>query len=158
MVEKLGEIISRNKSASQCMLIDELNPVITGWGNYFRHVVSKKVFSKIDHILVKQLIRWAFRRHSRKSKRWAINKYFKSHNNRNWVFKDTFEFEGTEQIFILKRMADIPIVRHVKIKKYANPFDPKWKEYFEKRSRKSDKKTVLRLNKKKNWTKICKSH
>ena len=49
VIEKLGEVISRNKSASQCMLIDELNPVITGWGNYFRHVVSKEVFSKIDH-------------------------------------------------------------------------------------------------------------
>ena len=30
-------------------------------------------------------------------------------------------------------MADIPIVRHIKIKKEANPFDACWKEYFEER-------------------------
>jgi RNA-directed DNA polymerase len=139
LTEKIKEVISKNKSASQCLLIEELNPIITGWGNYFRHVVSKKIFAKIDHILVKNLIRWAFRRHRKKSKRWTIEKYFKEENNRKWVFKDTFEFEGFTKVFILKKLADIPIVRHVKIKKDANPFDPQWDEYFEDRRRKPDK-------------------
>jgi RNA-directed DNA polymerase len=139
ITEKLHEVIEKNKSASQCLLIEELNPVITGWGNYFRHVVSKKVFAKIDHILVGQLKKWAFRRHNNKSKRWAIVKYFKSENNRKWVFKDTFEFEGHIKIFTLKKLADIPIVRHVKIRKDANPFDTQWEEYFEKRKRKASR-------------------
>jgi len=135
ITEKLHEVIFSNKSASQCSLIKQLNPVITDWGNYFRHVVSKKVFAKIDHILVGQLKRWAFRRHNRKSRRWVVEKYFKSDNNRKWVFKDTLKKNDDQKIFILKKMSDIPIARHVKIKKDANPFDSQWNAYFDNRSR-----------------------
>jgi hypothetical protein len=35
-----------NKAAAQNKLIVKLNPVLTGWGNYYRHVISKKIFSK----------------------------------------------------------------------------------------------------------------
>ena len=38
--------------------------------------------------------------------------------------------------FVLKKLADIPIVRHVKIMKDANPFDSDWDEYFEVRRNK----------------------
>jgi RNA-directed DNA polymerase len=140
IVEKLHEVIFSHKSVSQCSLIEMLNPVIRGWGNYFKHVVSKEVFAKIDHILVGLLKHWAFRRHKQKSKRWVINKYFKSENNRKWVFKDTFELNGDKQVFILKSLSDIPITRHVKIKKEANPFDSKWDAYFEKRSQNKSSK------------------
>jgi len=136
---KLHEVIFSNKSASQCSLIEILNPVITGWGNYFRHVVSKKVFAKIDYIVFSQLKRWAFRRHSRKSKKWVLDKYFKSENNRKWVFKDTLEVKDEKQIFTLKKLADIPITRHVKIKMKANPFDSEWVAYFERRCRRTSK-------------------
>jgi RNA-directed DNA polymerase len=135
ITDKLHEVIFSNKSASQCLLIEILNPILTGWGNCFRHAVSKEVFAKIDHIVVGQLKRWAFRRHSNKSKGWVLEKYFKSENNRKWVFKDTFE----KKEFILKRLADIPITRHVKIKKNANPFDNQWDAYFEKRGQKTSK-------------------
>ena len=137
ITEKLHQVIFSNKSATQCLLIELLNPVITGWGNYFRHAVSKEVFAKIDHILVQQLKRWAFRRHSNKSRKWVIEKYFKVENNRKWVFKDSFEWEGKQKDFKLKKLVDIPIIRHVKIKKDANPFDTQWNTYFENRSRKA---------------------
>ena len=139
ITEKLHEVIFSNKSASQCRLIETLNPVITGWGNYFRHVVSKEVFAKIDHIMVGQLKRWAFRRHSRKSKDWVLNKYFKSENSRKWVFKDSLMRKGELQVFTLKKLADIPITRHVKIQSMANPFDPQWDAYFDGRSRKTSR-------------------
>ena len=137
ITEKLHEVIFSNKSASQYRLIKILNPVITGWGNYFKHAVSKVVFAKIDHTLVGQLKRWAFRRHSNKSKGWVLEKYFKSENNRKWVFKDTLEIEGKLQVFKLKKLSDIPIIRHVKIKSDANPFDSQWDNYFENRYRKA---------------------
>jgi len=137
ITEKLHQVIFSNKSATQCLLIELLNPVITGWGNYFRHAVSKEVFAKIDHILVQQLKRWAFRRHSNKSRKWVIEKYFKVEKNRKWVFKDSFEWEGKQKDLKLKKLADIPIIRHVKIKKDANPFDTQWNTYFENRSRKA---------------------
>jgi RNA-directed DNA polymerase len=139
ITEKLHEAIFKNKAATQCLLIEILNPIITGWGNYFRHAVSKKVFAKIDHLLAGQLKRWAFRRHHNKSRGWVLDKYFKTDNNRKWVFQDSCQVKGKTKVFTLKKMADIPIVRHVKIKKDANPFDPLWDAYFLNRSRKASK-------------------
>jgi RNA-directed DNA polymerase len=139
IVEKLHEVIFDHKAVSQWMLIAMLNPIITGWGNYFRHVVSKEVFAQIDHILVGQLKRWSFRRHNKKSKEWVLNKYFKTVDKRSWVFACTRSIKDAKKVFTLKKMADIPIVRYVKVKKDANPFDPQWFDYFAERSRKVSK-------------------
>ena len=43
---------------------------------------------------------------------------------------------GKLAIFVLRKLADIPIVRHVKIRKEANPFDSAWDDYFEDRRKK----------------------
>nr|WP_298653728.1 group II intron maturase-specific domain-containing protein [uncultured Proteiniphilum sp.] len=131
--EKLHGIISGNKSATQGQLIGLLNPVITGWGNYFKHVVSKDIFAAIDHVLVLQLKRWAFRRHTDKSREWVKNKYFQTEGNRKWVFAQTVEKDGGKKTYTLRKLADIPITRHLKIKMEANPFDGDWYEYFDKR-------------------------
>ena len=131
--EKLHEIIFSNKTATQSQLIERLNPVIRGWGNYFKHVVSKEVFASIDHVLILQLKRWAVRRHTKKSHKWVMDKYFHTENNRKWVFTETVEENGSRKTFTLRKLADIPITRHLKIKMDANPFDANWYEYFEKR-------------------------
>ena len=136
MTEKLHEVIFSHKAVEQNVLIDILNPVITGWGNYFRHVVSKEVFSHIDHILVGQLKHWAFRRHPKKSKIWVLDKYFKSDGRRKWRFMQVIKVSDNLITFALKKLADIPIVRHVKIMNDANPFDSAWDEYFEVRRKK----------------------
>lgn len=57
-------------------MIEDLNPVLRGWGNYYSGVVSKTTFSKIDHILTNQLKRWSYRRHTNKSRKWIKDKYF----------------------------------------------------------------------------------
>ena len=75
--EKLHEVVfKKNKAVAQQKLIEELNPVLRGWGNYYRGVVSKNTFSKIDHILTNQLKRWSYRRHTNKSRKWIKDKYF----------------------------------------------------------------------------------
>jgi RNA-directed DNA polymerase len=43
------------------------------------------------------------------------------------------EVSGKNYTFVLKKLSDIPISRHVKIKKEANPFDSAWYAYFGKR-------------------------
>jgi RNA-directed DNA polymerase len=43
---KVCAIIKTNPCATAGQLIDELNPLLRGWTNYHRHVVSKKVFHK----------------------------------------------------------------------------------------------------------------
>jgi RNA-directed DNA polymerase len=126
ILEKVKTIIKNNRQTKQENLIRLLNPVIRGWGNYYSHVVSKKIFSQIDHHIVKMLIRWAKRRHPKKSRNWISNRYFESCDDRNWVFRA----DKTE----LLEMAKIPIKRHIKIRKDANPYDTEYGNYFRKRS------------------------
>ena len=133
MTGKLHEVVFSHKEVAQNVLIGILNPIITWWGNYFRYVVSKEVFSKIDHIWNGQLKRWAFRRHPKKSKTWVVDKYFKSDGRRKWCFMQKLKEADTITTFVLKNLADIPIIRHLKIKKDANPFDSAWDAYFEER-------------------------
>jgi RNA-directed DNA polymerase len=125
VLKKIKNIIKNNKQAKQENLIRLLNPVIRGWGNYFSHVVSKEIFFNIDFKIIQMLVKWAIRRHSGKSKKWVCQKYFCNVGNRNWVFKSR-DIE-------LRMMAKIPIIRHIKIRKDANPFDPDYNEYFRKR-------------------------
>ncbi len=65
------------KSWSQEHLINKLNPIIRGWTNYHRSVVSSETFRKLDHILWAMLWKWAKRRHHNKSKKWIVDKYWK---------------------------------------------------------------------------------
>lgn len=57
-------------------LIRELNPKIRGWANYHRHVVSKRIFNRVDHEIFSCLWRWARRRHPKKNLRWIKRKCF----------------------------------------------------------------------------------
>ncbi|MHC5739800.1 group II intron maturase-specific domain-containing protein [Nostoc sp. CHAB 5715] len=44
-----------------------LNPVITGWANYFSTVVSKETYSELDMKVYQKLKSWGKRRHPNKS-------------------------------------------------------------------------------------------
>lgn len=135
VVKKLHEEVFGNKSVSQSVLIELLNPVIRGWGNYFKHHVSKKVFARIDHILTRQLMEWVYRRHKNKSKKWVIRKYFHRKGRNGWIFGCCRKQKNENVNFTLCKMKEIPITRYIKVRKDANPFDPKWNDYFEKRAR-----------------------
>jgi RNA-directed DNA polymerase len=112
-------------------LIYQLNPVLRGWANYHRFVVSKRVFSNIDSDIYKALWRWAIRRHSHnKNYHWIKQKYFKSIGNRNWVFCAK-SGKNTVKLF---KMESIPIKRFIKIRNGANPYDPDWSDYFNSRN------------------------
>jgi len=127
---KARAIIAKNPSASAADLIQQLNPLIRGWVNYHRHVVSKDTFQKIDHAIFQTLWRWAKRRHRNKSSLWIRNRYF----GQLWRFhakvKDN---NGNHKTTYLYRAAAVPIQRHIKIKAQANPYHPAWERYFEKR-------------------------
>ncbi|NMY12154.1 group II intron reverse transcriptase/maturase [Pseudomonas veronii] len=133
-LDKIREIIKGNKTAKQVNLIRLLNPVLRGWANYHRHVVSKKTFARIDHNIWSMLWQWATRRHPNKGVKWVKERYFRTQGARNWIFAATEEKEdGSKRDFILLKESDTPIQRHIKIKAAANPYDPQWEQYFESR-------------------------
>ena len=114
VTRKVSDVIKRAKAWNQENLIYALNPIIIGWSNYHRSVVSAEVFSKLDHRMWNMLWRWAKRRHPNKSRTWVARKYWHSEGSRNWVF-------STERNR-LKLFSDTKIVGHPSLKLDKNPY------------------------------------
>jgi RNA-directed DNA polymerase len=122
----LSELISQNKAAKQANLIGVLNPVIAGWANSYRAVVSAKTFQRLDHRLYEKLRRWAFFRHPRKGRRWVIQRYWDTPPGKSWDFRDR---DGPP----LNQHGRVPIVRHVKVRGQASPYDGNWRYWAARR-------------------------
>ena len=123
----------KNRHVKTDRLIGLLNPMIRGWTNYFRHVVSKETFAKLDSLIWSSVWNWAVKRHPTKSRQWVKKKYFTRRNGRDWIFTGK---DGRQ----LVSAADVPIKRHIKIRTVANPYESEWTDYFEKRHRPSEPK------------------
>jgi RNA-directed DNA polymerase len=137
-IGRIRQVIRDNRHISAGQLIVTLNPVIRGWAMYHRHVVSKAIFSSLHHEIVINLLRWARWRHRSKGGRWRKRKYFKRVGLDNWVFFGVYK--GKErQLF---NIGKLPIKRHTAIRAAANPFDPAWEMYFEKRLERRMAKTL----------------
>jgi RNA-directed DNA polymerase len=135
-LEGVRETIRANRSVKQETLIRLLNPKIRGWANYHRHVVAKKTYEAVDHHIWQALWRWARRRHPNKSCDWVRRKYFRTLGHRHWVFNaEARGNNGKPRRLTLFKASDIRIVRHVRVKSDANPFDPAWDSYFAQRKR-----------------------
>ncbi len=133
---KVRDIIKSSKSIKQEILIRRLNPVIRGWVNNQRYVVSSKVFSTVDYEIYKCLWQWAKRRHKKKSRKWIARKYWHDIDSRQWTFSVPYENQGTEGKPLyckLEYATDTKIIRFKKIVAEANPFDEYWTDYFEER-------------------------
>lgn len=101
---------------------------------YHRHVVSKQVFHDVDHAIFLALWAWARRRHRNKPRRWIKAKYFCQVGLNHWVFTGMFKDEsGQMRTSHLFAASSLRIQRHTKIRAEANPHDPAWETYFEKR-------------------------
>lgn len=136
LLSKVRAVIKANPQAKAGHLIMQLNPIIRGWANYHRHVVSKKTFNKVDWLIYGKVWRWARRRHRKKNVTWVNQKYFKPYGNRKRVFTgEVRNNDGTIKQVRLYQAAKTPTIRHRKIKGAANPYDPEWELYFEKRHR-----------------------
>ena len=123
--EKVQTVCKTDGTRTQNELIRHLNPIIRGWANYYRHVVSSRVFSDIDHAIWRAIWNWARRRHPTRKPQWVKDRFFARLGGRDWVFSD-----GSAVLF---RMQSLPIRRHVVVRGDANPFDPADAEYFARR-------------------------
>jgi len=136
MLEKVRTIVKENHSIKQDTLIRRLNPIIRGWVNNQRFVVSSEAFSRIDHEIYKCLWRWAMRRHKKKGRKWIASRYWRQIGTRKWTFSCKTESKkdnGEPYYLRLEYATDTKIIRYVKIISEANPFDEVWVEYYEER-------------------------
>ncbi len=113
---KIAEIIDTHKTNPQAALISKLNPIIRGWSNYYSTVVSKETFNKMDMLTWQKLKAWAKSRG-----KGSINKdkYWRTVGDRNWCF-------STEDGLELNQHSDTSIVRHIKVKGAASPYNGDW--------------------------------
>lgn len=142
---KVRSLIKKHRMAPQQRVLEILNPVIRGWANYHRHVVSKETFSKVDHLIWRALWNWARFRHPNKGRRWIAKRYFHTVKSRSWVFgvalsEEVAEIKGRARTDLVNASA-IAIRRHRKIESQANPYDPDWSGYFEERLRSKMRQT-----------------
>ena len=131
IIQKIRKVIEQHKTINANKLIKMLNPIIRGWCNYHRKVISSRIFAKLDSEIFRKLWSWVKRRHLDKTTKWIKAKYFGSFKRRDWVF---FAKEN-ERIIKLFSAQSTKIVRHLKIRNNANPFDANWNEYFIERKR-----------------------
>ena len=116
--QALRDVVQTHKTAPQQVVIGKLNPLITGWVNYFSTVCSKETFGKMDALTYAKLRRWAQRRHPNKSRTWVATKYWQPDEG-TWTFRVP---EGKR----LYRHAEKPIRRHGKVEGARSPFDGDW--------------------------------
>ena len=136
-LEKVRGLIGANQSVSQTLLMAVLNPVIRGWANYHRHCAATDTFDRVDHEIWRALWQWAKRRHPKKSRDWVKKHCFPTWRNRAWTFAAKTGKRTPEGKTIWTRLTyagDTQIRRHIKIRRNANPFDPRWRRYFEERA------------------------
>lgn len=133
LLNKIREIVKTKPQMKTCTMIRKLNPIMRGWVNYHRHVVSKDTFFKIESIIWHNLWRWAKRRHPRKGHKWVLKRYCQSYAGRELVFFAETEDKAKVHLF---QMSAAPIKRHVKIRNEVNPYNPKYAKYLLERHRK----------------------
>lgn len=114
-------------------VLARLNPILRGWTNYYRSVVSKEIYGKLDRWMFDREVRWARKTHPQKPWDWLKRKYWgKLHPKRNdrWVFGNAEHGPGKP----LLKLAWTPIVRHVMVKGRTSPDDPELVKYWERRN------------------------
>ena len=131
LIRPSGKSVSRHLRATKEVLkhvrstprvIEEINPKIVGWCQYFKHVASKKHFAKCDYTLSRQFYLWARKKHPTREYKWCLRKYFKRVKNRK-----LFGF-FQRGVFVPQQVhSDTVIKRHIKIKGGRSPFDGDWK-------------------------------
>src|SRR5262249_51235180 len=112
----LHHLVVTSQGLTQEALIGQLNTRIRGWANYYRHVVSKRVFTDCDYQLFPLLWRWATRRHPRKSATWRVRRYWHASKEDHWRFATA---EGIQ----LEKHKAVPIRGRVLIQGAVSPYD-----------------------------------
>jgi RNA-directed DNA polymerase len=119
-VDKLRKTIASQKHVAQETLIKALNPQMRGWSPYDAHVVSAKVFQRLDHTLDARLRGGAVFRQPNKPRPWITSQDWRVDDGRGWAFQPPTRGVGRA------RHADALIQRHVKVQGARSPDDGDW--------------------------------
>jgi RNA-directed DNA polymerase len=128
--DKVRTLCKQAQGTTPAKLIDTLNPVLRGWANYHRHSICGKTFAQLDNFVWQRVYRWAKRRHSDKTGRWIVERYFPHRKGEAWRLTDPAT--GKQLLRVEEAVKSQP---YLKVKGAANPFDPEGEAYFQRRDR-----------------------
>lgn len=131
--DKIGEITRRHRAISSYDLITILQPIITGWCNYYSICECSTTFGKLDHLTFQKLRSWVFRRDHKNNRTKVKLNYFpedrtyvykgKVHKD-NWVLVGTKKFSsGQKKEKFLPKFKWNQSKTHVKIRPLASWYD-----------------------------------
>ena len=120
----IKKIFRRTESITT--IIAQLNPIIIGWGNYYRHVVSKKTFHYIDDRIWELTRKW-------------LRKIHGNYDEQQIIGKRLFDSETKKY---LNKMGSIPIKRFVKVRQDMRVFDENARGYWENREYRNAKDSI----------------
>jgi RNA-directed DNA polymerase len=132
--------LGKYTTAPIVILIKKLNEILRGWANYHRHVVASEAFERVDNYVYEQLWRMLRRRHSKRSKKWLIKKYWTA-SGKKGIFARIIRYGKRLKLYQVLRVGSIVIRRHRKIIAKANPYLPEYVGYYCRR--KWDKESKL---------------
>jgi RNA-directed DNA polymerase len=133
-IQRIRDWLKQHPSMTQEGVIRVLNPILKGWSNYYRHWISNQVFGYIDHQIWLSLWRWTLKRHPNKGKAWVARKYFRTVQGQQWAFATSATTrDGQPTVLSLHRLRNVPIQRHVQVKRRSSPDDPQLIDYWRKR-------------------------
>ncbi len=133
--EKLRQIFKQLHGSNAQCLIRVLNPLLRGWANYYRGVVSSKTFQTLESYIFWKLRRWISKTHPNKSFSWRDHRYWANHPaypGSQWSFVDK------DTGMVLYRIGYTRIQRHILIQGDASPDNPDFRNYFEQRAKRSE--------------------
>ena len=119
------QVIDRNNGNTLEIMLLQLRPKMIGWAMYYRFVVSKATYTKIDYEMWYKVYKWIKRHYGYKSIIRLINADHKQGNK--WKIED-----GEAE---LKTLSEVPITRFMKVKRGYRVYDsnPEVIKYWEKR-------------------------
>ena len=121
----LKTYLNAHKQSPAGQVIKDLNPVIRGWANYYRHVCAKETFQQVRHRQWQMLWDWAKRRHPKKASSWVKTRYFQEEGY--WTFRN-----GKAE---LVKPDQTPITRFKKVIGRHSPYDPALRKYWQERKK-----------------------
>ena len=131
--QKISRLIHAALGLTQEALLRQLNPLLRGWANYYRHGAARQTFTK-----------WTTMSGTNSGAGWPDATPANPRRGRSANTSPRLETQagsacgyhtkkGESRRLKLYRLASTTIERHLKVQGAANPYDAHYTEYFEKR-------------------------
>lgn len=130
--KKLRATWKKLVGSNAATVISTLNPIIRGWGNYFRTKAASRTFHDLDDWMFRRAKRYANRTHPLKSAQWKAQRYW---GRFNLSRKDHWVFGDKRTGFYLRKFSWTRRQRHVMVKADFSPDDPSLRKYWQERNK-----------------------